>query len=206
MKGFTACLLVFFMSLGSLAGNCAPDLMLHAVTVARRPFVHSGPFAGQPKALYRIGNKYGRVEEAKNPNDGLHLLIVVSEPDVWVVNRTDMSGQHMVDRGPTLDFRAPVIANFKSSRWNGFEFGCEESFMKSVGAKAMVDSSGNLNYTHEADGRKVTLHLSRDHYPLLAEISMPEGGYAIQYLTYEWLESDLRLFTRPVNVRYVERK
>jgi hypothetical protein len=206
MSRIFTCIYAIFVSAPLMGGNCAPERMLHVVTAAQYPGVSADSFASQPKATYRYTNKYGRVEEAESPTEHLQLLIVVNEPDVWVVNRIRMTGNHMTDPGPTLNFRAPLIAQFSSERWNAFEFGCEESFMKGAGVQPVSDDSGNLQYTYEAEGRKAVLHLSRDHRPQRVEITTSKGTYAIKYLQYEWLEFDPRLFQRPGKVQYTEGK
>lgn len=202
-----ACICALLVSGAAVAAeNCAPERMLHAVTAAEFSDLPADAFATKPKVMYRAGNKYGRIEEAESPSENLQLMIVVNEPDVWVVNRSTMQGQHMIDHGPTFDFRAPVISDFKSKHWNAFEFGCEESFMKASGTKPVTDVAGNLRYTHEAEGRKATLYLSRDHSPRRVEIVTPKGTYALKYLQYEWLDLDPKLFERPGKVEYTEEK
>src|ERR1051326_8818444 len=133
--------LVFLHASHALAGNCAPAQMLHIVISTRAEGQPSDAFITKPKTLYRLGNKYGRVEEAVDPERNLHLLFVVSEPDVWVVNLADRSGHHMVDSGPSLNLRAPTLQAIKSDHWNEFEFGCEEeAFMTSRGVKPTADA------------------------------------------------------------------
>src|SRR5712692_8286049 len=135
MKALALAVGLGFALVSDALASCAPPRMLRIVTTVESPGLPADHFAGQPKTLYRFGNAYGRVEEVLNRQTGLHLLVIVSEPDIWVINRVNMSGQHMVDRGPSLDFRAPIVPGAKSERWKDLEFGCEEDFMKKAGAK-----------------------------------------------------------------------
>jgi hypothetical protein len=179
--------------------------MLHVVTSTQVEGQPSDAFVTKPKVLYRLGNKYGRVEEADDPEHRLHLLFVVSEPDLWVVNRSDGTGQHMVDRGPSLNFRAPALQAVKSAEWNEFEFGCEEAFMTARGVKPVSDSAGNLTYAYDKEDVSVRLVVSTDHKPKSISAKIPEATLRLNYLTYEWLQPDLSLFQRPANIAFRER-
>ncbi|MBI5209911.1 MAG: B12-binding domain-containing radical SAM protein [Elusimicrobia bacterium] len=110
--------------------------MVRVVTRDVSPRAPAGSFAARPKTLYRSGSKLGRVEEAPDPERGRHTLVVVNEPDVWIVNLLDKTAAHMADNGPAADFHAtlfppgaapPAIA--------AFEFGREESFLQAGGGR-----------------------------------------------------------------------
>src|SRR5437879_11734236 len=81
---------------------CAPTRMLRIVTTVDAFGLPADHFVTQPKTLYRYGSMFGRVEEVFNKQTGLHLLVVVSEPDVWVVTRAKHGDQHTRGRGETL--------------------------------------------------------------------------------------------------------
>ena len=59
------------------------------------------PAEAQPKVLYRSGRLHLRDEQPPDPDQGRHMLVVVSAPDVWIVNRADATGRHFVDPDPT---------------------------------------------------------------------------------------------------------
>src|SRR5712692_8492024 len=90
------------------AAECAPEKMVRIVTRDATPGIDPQSFAALPKTLYRVGNARGRVEEMPDAARGVHGLIVVNEPDGWIVNLHDKSGRHVVDPGPSLIFRAPI--------------------------------------------------------------------------------------------------
>lgn len=143
-------------------------------------------FVAQPRTLYRLGDRYGRLEEPFNAKDNVHLLVVVSEPDIWMANLVDMSGQHLVDPGPTFEFHAPILDAVESAFWRQLEFGCEEPFMKAVGARAEEASPGTFSYTHSAEGTTVNLVVA-DGKPQRIDIATPTIQYALRYLTFEML-------------------
>ena len=68
-----------------------------------------GSFAAKPKVMLRAGTKYCRVEEQPDPEHGIHGLMIVNEPDVWMVNLASNSAEHIVDGGPTFNCRMPVV-------------------------------------------------------------------------------------------------
>ena len=180
--------------------------MLHVVVSLQTDGQPSDAFITKPKTLYRLGSKYGRIEEASDPEHNVHLLFVVSEPDVWAVNLANQTGRHMIDPGPSLNFRAPALQAVKSAQWNEFEFGCEEDFMISRGVKPSVDSEGTLTYVYEKEGVSVRLLVGSDHKPRAILGRIPEATFRLEYLMYDWLQPDLSLFKRPANIIFNEPK
>ena len=59
-------------------------------------------FLAQGKTMWRAGTKYARIEEAPDTANGIHGLLIVNEPDAWMINLFEKSGRHMVDPGPTF--------------------------------------------------------------------------------------------------------
>jgi len=184
---------------------CAPGRMLRIVTSVDAFGLPSDHFATQPKTLYRYGSMFGRVEEVFNKQTGLHLLVVVSEPDVWVVNRVNNSGQHMSDRGPNIDFHAPIITATKSEHWRKLEFGCEEDFMKQANAKSEPVEGSLVRYNHEFEGIKAALFVNGKQRPERLEIESSEARFVVKYLSYEDSDFQADLFARPQGIRFSER-
>src|SRR6266487_825791 len=109
------------------AAECAPEKMVRIVTRDATPGIDPQSFPALPKTLYRLGNGRGRVEEMPDASRGVHGLIVVNEPDAWIVNLHDKSGRHVVDPGPGLIFRAPILdgGGELPAPLRELEFGCE---------------------------------------------------------------------------------
>lgn len=192
------------ISVGAFASDCAPASMLYTVVTVTSKGASDGAFSSKSKTLYRLGSKYGRVEQL-DAETGLPMLVVVNEPDMWAVSLKRKTGLHIVDPEPDRKFHVPVITT-GSAHWGGFEFGCEEAFMKSVGAKSTTDGSGIIRYAHEADGMRVTLTLSRDHRPRAVDATGPNTHGHVTYQIFEWLKPRLNLFERPTNVRFTDQK
>src|SRR5205823_270068 len=182
-----------------------PLKVLRVVTTFESPNVPDGAFPRKPKTLYRLGEKYGRMEEELDEERNIHGLIVVSEPDVWMVNLADHTGKHVVDTGESVIFHAPLVDRAQSKLWSQFEFGCEVEFMKAVGAEAEKLPSGETRFTHSAEGVTATLTMKADGRPAKVEIRTAEEPYAIRYLAFETIDSPpASLFTKPQGIRFSE--
>lgn len=191
---------------------CEPSRMVRIVTRVVGPSVPAGSFAAKPKTLYRLGARYGRVEELPNPASGLHLLVVVNEPDVWMVNRVDRTGQHMVDKGPTYNFRAVIFdEEGMPLLLQTLELGCEGKFLKENGAKptggASVRGRACASWVVNAGALRVEVCLDTiTQKPLRVVVS--RSGAVLMNMEYDSYEDDLApdltLFERPTGVRFVE--
>src|SRR5260221_6382554 len=111
MKPLRLFLLTWLLPLSAYAADkvCAPQSVLKAVTSMETPDLPPNHFYRVPKTLYRLGEKQGRVEEALNPETRSHLLIVVNEPDDWMVNLAERRGRDNRRAGPTFYFIAPLF-------------------------------------------------------------------------------------------------
>jgi len=92
MKSSAAALAFLLLALPSYAG-CVPKRVLHVVMRIDDPALPADHFARKPRIVYRLGNHYGLVEEAYDPDRKLQLRIIVSEPDLWMVNLADDDAQ-----------------------------------------------------------------------------------------------------------------
>jgi len=190
---------------GTASALCKPEKMLHVVTAFEAPGMAANDFARKPKTMYRYQNGYGRLEEELDQENHLHLLFVVAEPDLWMVNLADSTGQHMVDPGPQLNFRAPLVPNLESEYWNNLEFGCETQFMEAVGAKPEpVPGTKLRKYTHSAEGITVVLFVRDDGTPVYADVNPGEDPFRIRYETYEFVPPRMDLFEKPRGVDFQE--
>jgi hypothetical protein len=65
-------------------------------------------FSAKPKTFWRASNLYCRIDEEPDPERGIHGRMVINEPDAWLVNLADNSAKHLLDRGPTFNFRLHI--------------------------------------------------------------------------------------------------
>lgn len=161
----------------------------------------------QSRKLWLVGNKYMRFEDVPNPDTNVHGLIIVAEPDIWVIDRRSNRGQHSVDPGPSYAVHFPMLATEPSPRLKELEFGGELAFFQSNGAKEMgsevVDGVACRVLTLAVDGREVSLYLRKDGKPFQVSVKSDSNEYAVRILKYEFgSEPDLGLFKPPVGVRF----
>jgi len=131
----------------AFAGPCVPDKMLRITYSNNAKGITPDSFAAQPKTIYRLGSRYGRIEEQPDVPQGIHGLVIVNEPDMWVINLARRAGQHMVDGGPTYFFRAPLLTDPASPFFMQMEFGCEIGYLTSLGATPQRFQDGALSYS-----------------------------------------------------------
>ena len=168
----------------------------------------------KPKTLYRLDNRYGRIEYPLDPATGLQALVIVASPDAWFVDRGKSTATHILDPGPTYNFRAPIAPHRGlPPEFLGLEFGRELDFVDAHGAKVKPDRSprgeavdiheSTLNgvqvlVSTEAGTRKVlSVVLARDKTIL---VSVHYDEYATD------LPPDLSLFAPPAGVRISEQQ
>jgi hypothetical protein len=181
--------------------------MLKIVTRLSMPSVDPASFPAQPKTLYRLGTRYGRLEEGANPATGIHSLAVVNEPDVWLVNRVDRTGRHVVDPGPSLNFRAQVFGgDGVPAAVRDLELGCEQAFLDANAARpAGTDSVRGqecaLQRVEVGEFRVAICLATATRAP--RRITIHQGDrlhLSLDYDSYEVLPTDLGLFERPAGI------
>lgn len=183
--------------------------MTHIVFRIVDPQIPEGSFALAPKEMWRIGTRYLRMEEAPDPDRGIHGLVVIDEPHIFMINRIDNQGMHILDPGPTYNVYMPLFPFPKSSDIFKLEFGREWEFFSQRQARQMPNvKSGDKRYKSymlEIDGATLMLFTdATSNRPAQVAVESENATYAIRYDTYETgLEPDMNLFKVPagVNIR-----
>jgi hypothetical protein len=189
------------------AADCSEGKMLYLKIALEAPDVPADSFAAKPKVTYLLGTRYSRTEELPDPAQELHLLLVVNEPDVWMVNLVDHTGKHIVDPGPVFIVNTPVMPDVDSPHWKPLQIGRELAFMKSVAARRTAgspDADGTSVYTHTFEGITAQLYVSKRNVPTKMVVRRPQGGFTLKYLEYDCRSPDLSLFQRPAGIIYRE--
>jgi len=186
---------------------CAPQSMLKAVTSIDAPNLPANHFYRVPKTLYRLGERQGRVEEALNPETRVHLVIVVNEPDLWMVNLAERRGRYIRDPGPTFYFRARLFADaaVNSMFIRSLEIGCELSWLREAGIKPQRvahPTLGSLNKIEFKEGKERLVVFEKANKPVRIELFGGNGLImAMNYLSYEAdLKAKPELFTKPEGI------
>ena len=199
-------LITLLFSFLSLAGQAADDKMLYVEyrLVARQ--IAADSFDAQTKKVWRIGKAYLRFEDAPNPQTRIHGLIIVAEPDIWIVDRNTNQAQHTVDPGPNYKIHFPLFASETSEKLRELEFGQELGYFRENGAIELpaqdVDGFRCKLLRLEIDDREITLFLKTNDTPLQIVVKSPEYEYAIRFLRYEPdRKPDKLLFQLPSGVQ-----
>jgi hypothetical protein len=212
MKGPSFLLTLFLAALTGYAQDSS-DMMMKIVTRDITPGVELESFAAKPKTLYRIGDRYGRVEELPDAKLNLHGLMVIDEPKIWVINLWDKTGKLIIDPGPTYIFRAAIIPSREQDQsppLKDFEFGKEYDFLRSRKAtRGQISLQGksydSLNLTVE--GYTITL-LSHAATQKPYRVKVEYGQRILceyEYDEYQrGLTSNLHLFSPPSDVKITE--
>lgn len=111
------------------------DEMIKIVYRSTRPGLPPEHTDAKPKTLYRVGERWGRIEHPENPV--LHPLVIVASPDVWFIDLRKKAARHSLDPGPRFAFRAPLVQGLREGMPReilDLEFGRELEFMETRGA------------------------------------------------------------------------
>ena len=104
MSRFLAALLSLLLP---LAAQAADDRMLYVEYRLAGKQISADSFDAQTKKVWRIRNEYLRFEDAPNPQSKVYGLIIVAEPDIWIIDRNTNQAQHTVDPGPNYKIHFP---------------------------------------------------------------------------------------------------
>jgi hypothetical protein len=192
------------------AATCAPAKLTHIVVSNVTPGLSAGSFATEPKVFYRIGNDKLRIEEALDKANGIHGLMVVAEPNIWMVNLFDRTGKHIVDPGPTFNARAPVVGTTGiSPKLMDLEFGCEAEYIAANAPNATrsetIDGTSYRVYRVE-DGAEAVEILTKSGTSVPSFVRYYKNGTLTMALHYDLYVTDLpddpTLFVVPTGINY----
>lgn len=173
-------------------------------------FVEKDSFHSKPKTLYRCGVQYARLEAPLNPEKNSQVLVVVKEPDIWMIDQVSKTGQVLKDAEG--EFHVPVWSGVTiPPPLQGLEYGQEFIFFK----KYKASKTGPVTLGTIACDR---YHLIRSQYQVVllarqgkeipVELQILEDGKTIMddfYDSYETaLPFDPSLFRVPDGVKMAD--
>jgi hypothetical protein len=201
-----------------ILGQEPPHAMTKLVVRLESSDTPEDSFAAKPKTRYRAGNGYCRIEEMPDDEQGIHGLVIINEPDIWMVNLFTKTARHYVDSGPTFNCRMPMFQGdqIKSSDDTknpilDLEFGRDIEYFKS---KEVASKPGPV--LRDKPTTAYALEVG-DSQLLLFTTGTPEQPWAVArrsgktrdifwYATYEQLPFDPKLFAKPADVKIEEVK
>ena len=187
--------------------------MIKIVASSDAPGRTSTVFAKAPKTLYRMGNRYGRTEEPPNLQTGVRLVVIVAEPDLWIVDLASRRGMHQRDKGPTFNFRARIFGDpsIKSKFISALEFGCEASWMIEAGAQRTTvkhPELGDVERLEYREDSEMLVLYTRSGLPRRLELHLANQLQSIvdyqEYVTN--LQFQKTLFERPAGIDFGSQK
>jgi hypothetical protein len=171
------------------AAQAADDKMLYVEYRLVGKQIADDSFDAQTKKVWRIGDKYLRFEDAPNPQTKIYGLIIVAEPDIWIVDRNSNQAQHTVDPGPNYKIHFPLFASETVEKLREIEFGRELEYFRENNAKELgaeeVDGFKCKVFRLAIEDREVTLFLKTNETPLQIVVKSPDYEYAMRFLRYE---------------------
>lgn len=184
----------------------AQEKMLYVEYRVMSPKLAPSSPEAQVRKLWLVGSKYMRFEDVPNPDTGVHGLIIVAEPDIWIIDRKTNKGQHSVDPGPSYAVHFPMLATESSDRLRQLEFGNELAFFQQNGARELaaqvVDGVNCRVLSLDVDDHELYLYLRRDGKPFQITVKTDSSEYSVRIVKYEPAsDPDLNLFRPPLGVK-----
>jgi hypothetical protein len=189
-----------FVALGlGASAHAAEPPMTKIVARMITASVVGDPIPAKPRTIYVAGEKYARLEEEPDAAGGGHKLIVTNEPDCWIINLVDKTGQHTVDPGPTFVFRSPIFwtTNGQPERdFEDLEFGAEMRFFGEGRARELKP--------RDIDGRKckVLSIKTGPHEAILFLDPKTEKPFHIDLIKFDRLVSSVRYLSYETNLPF----
>jgi hypothetical protein len=209
--------ILLLLVITTFAADDTPKTMTRIEVHLEGAEIMAGSFLAQPKVIYRAGTKYCRVEEAEDSQNKIHGLLIVNEPDAWIINLCDKSARHVVDPGPTFNCKLPVFTQVDSKDegamlYQNLQFGNELNFFKQMGAAGQPGP--------EEGGKKTTQYVieigstrflmftvdAPSERPLAVGRAVGGKGEVFIYTAYVEVPFDPKLFARPDGVNISETK
>jgi hypothetical protein len=200
--------LALLIALLAPAANAADRSMVYIEYRFIAVNIKPGSFEASVRKLWRYRDRYARLEEAPNPQTGIHGLLIANAPNSYLINRSTKVARHVVDPGPTSNVVViPVFPSERDGKLKGLQMGREPAFFQANGAVALPDEPIDIAMCSVLRARvedsEIKLFLDRDSkQPRQVSIRNPRSEYAVRYVRYLTdLPVDLSLFSVPKDVQ-----
>ena len=209
---FAALLALLACAVGSiaLAGPTKPPVT-KIVFRGISPQLSSDSFLAKPKTIYIAGDSYSRTEEEADPARAIHGVMVISEPNIWVINLFDWTGRHMVDPGPTFVVHHEILKRGAPKEFSNLEFGKEVDFFlahnaTSLGSRDLDQQRCEASEFKSNTYRIVLYTTAETHVPFQLEVYKDDKlDFAVRYIGYQTgLPFDASLFEPPSGITFIE--
>lgn len=161
--------------------------------------------AAKPTTLWRAGTRYARMAESPDPY-GNRRLIVVHEPDAWMIDLGTKSGAHIVDPGPSFVVHDVIFTGDGDGALGKLEYGNELAFFTSHRARRsageLIDGRPSIKFRLDIGPSRLTLWTNaKTSNPIRLSRERDGRVDTLQYTTYETnLPFDASLFQPPAGI------
>jgi len=210
--------LCFALLLASLTlAQDAPKTMSKITVLLDGSEVPQNSFVRKPKTMYRAGSTYCRAEEVLDPENNIQGLLIVNEPNAWMVNLATKTAQHVVDPGPTFHCHLPIFSGPVPNTQDevdyakvGLEFGYELEYFKKMGAVRqapgpILQKQQTVAYFLDIGKTRFALFTyGPNEFPLLVAHTVGDKGEMFWYSSYGQVAFDPKLFAKPEGITIAE--
>lgn len=202
----------------TLLAQQSPKTMTKVEVILQSADAPAGSFAAKPKVIYRAGNRYCRIEEAPDPDHDIHGVVIINEPNFWMVNLATKTAQHGVDPGPSFNCRLPLFANQvlklpenEGKKLGELEFGQEMEFFQKNGVTPqkgpLLQSKDTRVYRMAIGDSSVALFTyGTPERPLSVAWRHGDENVIYWYSGFGQLDFDVTLFSKPEHVKVEDTK
>ena len=199
--------LALLIALLAPAANAAEKSMVYIEYRFIAVNIKPGSFEASVRKLWRYTDSYARLEEAPNPQTGIHGLLIANAPNSYLINRHTKVARHVVDPGPTYNVVIPVFPSERTGKLKGLQMGRELAFFQANGAVQALDEPIDTAMCSvlraKVEDSDIKLFLDkRSKQPRQVSLRNPRSEYAVRYVLFRTdLPVDLSLFSVPKDVQ-----
>lgn len=118
---------------------CRPRSLVSMTVRNITPGLQAADPRAQPRRMWRLGATYLRsleqpvispaLQDPKAPM-ARQSLMIVAEPDIWIIDTASRQARHSLDKGPVFEVRAPILPLGDTPlEFRTLEYGCEAEFV-----------------------------------------------------------------------------
>lgn len=189
-----------------------PSTMTYIEFRMTADWIKADSFNAVVRKLWRHAESRLRMEEPRNPGNGVELVMIANLPDAWMVDRVKKVGRHFVDPGPTYNVVFPVFQAGAPAELKGFQMGREIAFMGRQSdverGEAVLGGVSCTTYLLKAGDAEVRLWVDKaSGHPVQASLKTPKIAYDVRYEVYRTgVPFDAALFQLPEGIQVEEAK
>ncbi|HYR22230.1 MAG TPA: hypothetical protein VEP30_04795 [Chthoniobacterales bacterium] len=167
--------------------------------------------SARPKTIYVAGDRYARIEEFADATSGVKNLIVVSEPDIWLVDAVRKTVGHAVNHETDPTVHNPILGPDGPEELFALEYGREVSFFEEANASRLAAEE---LYGKRCDVREIIvaeyrlrLYVDPHRRTPIAMKAFKDGEllFGLRYSNYQTdLPFDLSIFRPPKGLTLIE--